>query len=112
MRRYGRMTPALLGAAGAALAVGLSGAGPLPAGMTAAATAVTAASHVVSAPVAAPASPHACIIGLNCGCIRHRTCPGDRQRTPVRPPEVRLDQDVPVAAGEQGVAPAVIPAPA
>lgn len=101
MKHHGRTAPALFGAASVALAVGLSGAGALLAGMTA--TAITPASYVASAPSVAPVGSQGCIIGLNCGCIRHRTCPGDR-RPRVRTPEPQLERDIPIASSDQGVA--------
>lgn len=104
MKHFGRMLPALFGGAGIALAVGLSGTGALPAGVIGA---ITPAS-VVAAPSAAPVGSQACIIGLNCGCIRYRTCPGDRRRPPARAPEPQLGGDVPAVTSEHGLAPAAL----
>lgn len=106
MRRFGRMAATLLGAAGAALVVGFTGAGV---------TGIAQASPAPISGVAPPsgvtaACPQACIIGLNCGCIRGRTCPGDRRKHAVRPPEARLD-GAPAIAGDQEGAPGLIPAP-
>lgn len=95
MTQFGRMTAALLGTVGVALTVQLTGAEM--AGIAAAAP--VPVGGVASAPGVAPVKPEACIIGLNCGCIRGRTCPGDRRRNAVRPPEVRLD-GAPVIAGD------------
>ncbi len=95
MTQFGRMTAALLGTVGVALTVQLTGAEM--AGIAAAAP--VPVGGVASAPGVAPVKPEACIIGLNCGCIRGRTCPGDRRRNAVRPPEVRLD-GAPVVAGD------------
>lgn len=103
-RHNGRLAQALFGAAGVVLAVGLGGAGILPVGTAAAAP----VSQVVSAPSAAPIGSEACIIGLNCGCIRYRTCPGDRRRAPVRTPEPQQEGDAPGVAGDHGVAPVVL----
>ena len=100
MKHFGRMASAGL-AVGAVLAVGLGGFGPLPAGITE----VTApVSQVLSAP-----GPQACIVGLNCGCIRYRTCPGHR-RPPARVPETRIDGELPSVSSELGSDPAVAPA--
>jgi hypothetical protein len=104
MRRCARMLPALFGGAGIAVAVGVSGVGALPVGITGS---ITPAS-VVAPPSAAPVGSQACIIGLNCGCIRYRTCPGDRRRPPVRAPEPQLGGEVPVVTSEHGVAPAAL----
>lgn len=101
MKNYGRIAAGRFGAAGVVLVIGLSGAGTLLAG-TAAAT--TPATYVVAAPSAGPASSQGCIIGLNCGCIRYRTCPGDRRRPSVRTPEPQLEADIPAASSDQGLA--------
>ena len=108
MRHFGGMAPGLFGAAAVVLAVGLGGAGTLPVGTTAAT--ITPVSHVVSAPSVAPVGSQSCIIGLNCGCIRYRTCPGDRRR-PARTPEPQLEGDGPPAAGDHGVAPVLTRTP-
>lgn len=100
MKRFGRMLPALFG--GIAVAVGLSGTGALPAGVIGSITRAGA----VASPIAAAVGSEACIIGLNCGCIRYRTCPGDRRRPPARTPEPQLGGDVPVVTSEHGAAPA------
>lgn len=105
MRHFGRMMAAMLGTTGVALAVGITGlstagiaeAAPLPGG-------------VASVPGVTPVNPQTCIIGLNCGCIRGRTCPGDRRRHAVRPPEARLD-GAPAGLGDQEGAPALMPEP-
>lgn len=102
MKHFGRMLPALFG--GIAFAVGLSSTGALPAGVIGA---ITPASAVAS-PSATPAGSEACIIGLNCGCIRYRTCPGDRRRPPARAPEPQLGGGAPVVTSEHGVAPAAV----
>lgn len=106
MRRFGRMTAALLSAAGAALVVGFAGVGVT--GIAQAAPAPV--SGVAPLPGVTPASPQTCIIGLNCGCIRGRTCPGDRRRHAVRPPEARLD-GAPAIVSDQEGAPGFTPAP-
>lgn len=106
MRRFGRMTAALLSTAGAALVVGFTGAGA--AGIAQAAP--VPVSGVGPLPGVTPVSPQACIIGLNCGCIRGRTCPGDRRKHAVRPPEARLD-GAPAIASDQEGAPGFTPAP-
>lgn len=105
MRLCSTMTCARLGAVGVALAVGLSGA---PAFLTGPASAATASpGRVVSAPSAGPVGPEACIIGLNCGCIRYRTCPGHR-RPPARTPEPQMDGKAPAVTRDQGAAPAAV----
>lgn len=101
MKNYRRMAAGRVGTAGVVLAIGLGGAGTLLAG-TAAAT--TPATYVVPAPSAGPVSSQGCIIGLNCGCIRYRTCPGDRRRPSVRTPEPQLEGDVPAVSSDQGLA--------
>lgn len=95
MRHFRRMTAALLGSAGVALMIQLAGADMVGAAVAA----PVPNSGFPPVPGASPADPNACIIGLNCGCIRGRTCPGDRRRNAVRPPEVRLD-GAPVIAGD------------
>lgn len=105
MRRFGRMTAALLSTTGAVLVVGFGGAGA--AGIAQAAPVV---SGVAPLPGVTSVSPQACIIGLNCGCIRGRTCPGDRRKHAVRPPEARLD-GVPAIASDQEGTPGFTPAP-
>lgn len=113
MRHFARMTAALLGTTGVALAVGLTGAGT--AGIAQAAP--VPIGGVAPVPGVTSLSPQVCIIGLNCGCIRGRTCPGDRRRHAVRPPEARLDgapvvaSDAPAVAGDQEGAPGFTPAP-
>ncbi|ORW97710.1 hypothetical protein AWB92_03405 [Mycobacterium sp. IEC1808] len=76
--RVRRTAAAICAGAGVVLAVGLgvTGAGESPGGATA------QSSIVVPAPGdgggAIPVQPvggGACVIGLNCGCIPHRTCP-------------------------------------
>lgn len=110
MKHYGKPMRALLAAAGVAAAVGLSGTGILPAGTAVAAP--ISAGGAAPAPAVTPASPQTCIIGLNCGCIRHRTCPGDRRRSPAaRPPEVQIDGGGPAIANNQQVGPGLTPAP-
>lgn len=104
MKHCGRVMPASFGVAGVVLAAGLSGVGAVPVGMTVATTPV---SSVVPAPSAVSGGPQACIIGLNCGCIRYRTCPGHR-RPPARVPEPQMDGEVPARTGEHGVAPAAV----
>lgn len=106
MRRFGRMTAALLSTAGAALVVGFTGAGA--AGIAQAAP--VPVSGMAPLPGVTSVSPQVCIIGLNCGCIRGRTCPGDRRRQAVRPPEARLD-GVPAITSDQEGAPGFTPAP-
>lgn len=106
MRHFVRMSATLLSTAGAALVVGLAGAGT--AGIAQAAPISMGGGTPV--PGVTPANPQACIIGLNCGCIRGRTCPGDRRRHAVRPPEARLD-GAPAIASDQEGAPGFIPAP-
>ncbi len=106
MRHFGKMTAALLGTTGMALTVGFTGTGV--AGIAQAAP--IPVSGVAPLPGVTPASPQTCIIGLNCGCIRGRTCPGDRRKHAVRPPEARLD-GAPAIAGDQEGVPGFTPAP-
>lgn len=104
MKHYGNMLPALFGAAGVALAVGLGGVGALPDGTVV----TTQASDALPAGGAALGSPQACIVGLNCGCIPFRTCPGQRHRPRVHVPAPQMEGDAPALTSEHGVAPAAV----
>ena len=105
MKHFGRVTSAGF-AVGAVVAVGFGGFGPLPAGIAEVTAPVT---RVLSAP-----GPQTCIVGLNCGCIRYRTCPGHR-RPPARAPEAQMDRDLPAVgrdlSGDPGAAPAAVTPP-
>jgi hypothetical protein len=82
MNRITRTAAALCGGAAAALALGLgvAGADQPPGGATAPSPSVAPTAGGGAISVRPAGGGGACIVGLNCGCIPHRTCPTPHPR--------------------------------
>ena len=81
--RVGRTAAAICGGAALVLAVGLgvAGADESPSGATAPSSSVAPTDGGGGGAITVrPVGGGACIIGLNCGCIPHRTCPTPHPR--------------------------------